>query len=59
MTCGALAFDTSNGEGRLSLRAVGPDPFLAFADGLRVGRIPPGPVVEIDVVGRRLSLALR
>ncbi|MER7170244.1 S1 RNA-binding domain-containing protein [Streptomyces mesophilus] len=42
-----LQFDTHNAEARLSLKALRPDPFQAFADRTEVGRIMPGVVTKV------------
>lgn len=46
-----LCPDTRNGEARLSLRALRPDPFQAFADTARIGRSVPGTVTKIAPFG--------
>ncbi|MGV9317216.1 S1 RNA-binding domain-containing protein [Streptomyces sp. NPDC003691] len=51
VTCAFLQFDTWNAEARLSLRALEPDPFQAFADRAVVGRTLPGRVVKIVPFG--------
>ncbi|BCY11723.1 S1 RNA-binding domain-containing protein [Actinoplanes sp. L3-i22] len=51
VTCEVLAFDTYNGEARLSLRATEPDPFQDFARTVRVGQILRGPVTKLVPFG--------
>ena len=51
VTCEFLQFDTWNGEARLSLRALLPDPFAAFADGTAVGRTLRGQVTKVVPFG--------
>ncbi len=55
--CEFLLFDTTNGEARLSLKAMRPDPFLAFADRVAVGQrlrgrvtllVPFGVLVQVE-----------
>ncbi|MEU8248924.1 S1 RNA-binding domain-containing protein [Nonomuraea sp. NPDC048916] len=46
-----LAFDTTNGEARLSLRALQPDPFQSFADNVGVGHRFSGTVTKIVPFG--------
>ena len=46
-----LAFDTTNGEARLSLRALRPDPFRIFADNTAVGQRFTGTVTKIIPFG--------
>lgn len=47
VSCEFLQFDTHNAEARLSLRALLPDPFQAFADGTVVGQTLRGMVVKV------------
>ncbi|WP_304454746.1 S1 RNA-binding domain-containing protein [Nocardiopsis sp. YSL2] len=49
--CEFLAFDTWNGEARLSLRATRPDPFQSFADRTEVGRQVRGRIVKLAPIG--------
>lgn len=51
VACEFLQFDTWNGEARLSLRAMQPNPFQAVADGLAVGRILRGWVTKLVPFG--------
>lgn len=51
ITCEVLAFDTSNGEARLSLRATQPDPLQQFAREVQVGQILRGKVTKLTPVG--------
>ncbi|GLY74647.1 S1 RNA-binding domain-containing protein [Actinoallomurus iriomotensis] len=51
ITCEFLAFDTHNGEARLSLRATQPDPFQQFARDVHVGQILHGPVIKLVPFG--------
>lgn len=51
VTCEVLAFDTTNGEARLSLRATQPDPFLDFARTFQVGQILHGSVTKLVPFG--------
>ncbi|BEL06524.1 hypothetical protein Q0Z83_047150 [Actinoplanes sichuanensis] len=46
-----LQFDTYNGEARMSLRALEPDPFLDFARDVRVGRVLSGTVTKLVPFG--------
>lgn len=57
ITCEFLAFDTSNGEARLSLRAARPDPFRQFARDVQVGRILRGPVTGLVPFGAFVRVA--
>ncbi|WP_262402121.1 S1 RNA-binding domain-containing protein [Actinomadura sp. CNU-125] len=52
-----LQFDTWNGEARLSLRALRPDPFQAFADGTRAGRRLTGRAVKVVPFGVFVEVA--
>ncbi|MFH8573217.1 S1 RNA-binding domain-containing protein [Streptomyces sp. NPDC017993] len=47
VSCEFLQFDTYNAEARLSLRALQPDPFQAFADRTVVGQALRGTVVRV------------
>ncbi|TYK43157.1 S1 RNA-binding domain-containing protein [Actinomadura decatromicini] len=51
VTCQFLAFDTSNGEARLSLRATQPDPFQQFASDVQVGQILHGSITKLVPFG--------
>ncbi|WP_256069577.1 MULTISPECIES: S1 RNA-binding domain-containing protein [unclassified Streptomyces] len=51
VSCEFLQFDTWNGEARLSLRATQPDPFVALADSITVGRTLRGPVTSLISFG--------
>ncbi|MFC4048424.1 S1 RNA-binding domain-containing protein [Actinomadura syzygii] len=51
VTCQFLAFDTSNGEARLSLRATQPDPFQQFALDVQVGQILHGSITKLVPFG--------
>ncbi|MEV7526307.1 S1 RNA-binding domain-containing protein [Streptomyces sp. NPDC091371] len=57
VTCEFLQFDDWNGEARLSLRALRPDPFAAFAEGTRVGRILPVQVTRLVPFGAFVRVA--
>jgi ribosomal protein S1 len=46
VSCEFLQFDTWNGEARLSLRAMQPDPFLEFVEGIVVGQRLSGRVTK-------------
>ncbi|MFE6840356.1 S1 RNA-binding domain-containing protein, partial [Streptomyces sp. NPDC057705] len=46
VVCQFLQFDTWNGEARLSLRAMRPDPFPVFADGVADGQVLDGKVTK-------------
>ncbi|QKV81533.1 S1 RNA-binding domain-containing protein [Amycolatopsis sp. Hca4] len=52
-----LAFDTTNLEARLSLRATQPDPFQAFADTTTTGRQLRGRVTLLSPVGVFVEVA--
>ncbi|TYB52810.1 S1 RNA-binding domain-containing protein [Nonomuraea sp. PA05] len=52
-----LAFDTYNGEARLSLRALQPDPFQVFADEAEVGQQFPGVVTKVVPFGVFVRIA--
>ncbi|GAA1650746.1 S1 RNA-binding domain-containing protein [Actinoplanes couchii] len=51
VVCEFRAFDTTNGEARLSLRATQPDPFLDFASTSHVGQILHGTVTKLVPFG--------
>ncbi|WP_149827463.1 S1 RNA-binding domain-containing protein [Streptomyces tailanensis] len=57
VTCEFLQFDTWNGEARLSLRAMQPDPLRAFADGTEVGRVLRGRVTKLVPFGVFVEVA--
>ncbi|PYC88133.1 hypothetical protein C7C46_01415 [Streptomyces tateyamensis] len=53
-----LQFDTYNGEARLSLRGLHPDPFQLWAETVAVGRRLSGSVTEVvDVIGAFVRVA--
>ncbi|MGJ5947830.1 S1 RNA-binding domain-containing protein [Streptomyces neyagawaensis] len=52
-----LHFDTSNGEARLSLRALLPDPFQEFADAVAVGQVLRGRVTRVVPFGVFVEVA--
>ncbi|MYQ86878.1 S1 RNA-binding domain-containing protein [Streptomyces sp. SID4936] len=51
VSCEFLQFDTTNGEARLSLRAMQPDPFQTFADSTTVGQTLQGRVTKLIPFG--------
>ncbi|QUQ71319.1 S1 RNA-binding domain-containing protein [Kutzneria sp. CA-103260] len=51
IACEFLQFDTYNGEAHLSLRALRPDPFQAFAETVAVGQTLRGPVTKLVPFG--------
>jgi small subunit ribosomal protein S1 len=51
ISCEFLQFDDWNGEARLSLRALQPDPFAAFVEGITVGRTLRGHVTKMIPFG--------
>lgn len=51
VSCEFLHFDTTNGEARLSLRAMRPDPFQTFADATEVGGTLRGRVTKLVPIG--------
>ncbi|WP_342781584.1 S1 RNA-binding domain-containing protein [Streptomyces piniterrae] len=57
VSCEFLQFDTWNGEARLSLRAMQPDPFQTFADGAAVGRTLRGQVTKLVPFGVFVQVA--
>src|SRR5690606_36073336 len=57
VTCAFLRFDTWNLEARLSLRAMRPDPFQAFADRTPVGGRLRGQVTELVPFGAFVRVA--
>ncbi|MDG5807201.1 S1 RNA-binding domain-containing protein [Streptomyces ossamyceticus] len=52
-----LHFDTTNGEARLSLRALLPDPFQEFADAVAVGQVLRGRVTKAVPFGVFVEVA--
>ncbi len=57
VTCSVLCFDTTNGEARLSLRALEPDPFQEFADAAHEGQELWGTVTKLVPFGAFVSVA--
>ncbi|MDF3140033.1 MULTISPECIES: S1 RNA-binding domain-containing protein [unclassified Streptomyces] len=57
VSCEFLQFDTFNAEARLSLKALQPDPFPAFADRTVVGQELRGTVATVLPVGVFVHLA--
>ncbi|SFE19667.1 small subunit ribosomal protein S1 [Actinacidiphila alni] len=57
VACEFLQFDTWNGEARLSLKALRPDPFAAFAEACRVGRRLRGRVTKVVPFGVFVEVA--
>ncbi|WP_449351318.1 S1 RNA-binding domain-containing protein [Streptomyces shaanxiensis] len=57
VSCEFLQFDTWNGEARLSLRAMQPDPFLVFTDGIVVGQRLSGRVTKLVPFGVFVEVA--
>jgi ribosomal protein S1 len=57
VSCQFLQFDTWNGEARLSLRAMQPDPFQAFADKVAVGQRLHGHVTKLAPIGAFVQVA--
>ncbi|MFJ3760964.1 S1 RNA-binding domain-containing protein [Streptomyces sp. NPDC090080] len=57
VSCEFLQFDDWNGEARLSLRAMQPDPFLVFADGIVVGQRLSGRVTKLVPFGAFVEVA--
>jgi small subunit ribosomal protein S1 len=57
VSCKFLQFDTSNGEARLSLRALQPDPVRAFLDEAAVGQILSGTVIKVVPLGAFVRVA--
>lgn len=57
ITCEVLAFDTTNGEARLSLRATQPDSFQQFARDTHVGQILHGKVTKLVPFGAFVRVA--
>ncbi|MGI5170516.1 S1 RNA-binding domain-containing protein [Spirillospora sp. CA-253888] len=52
-----LGFDTVNGEARMSLRALQPDPFQLFADRAHLGQRLSGPVTRVLPIGVVIEVA--
>ncbi|RPE43951.1 small subunit ribosomal protein S1 [Streptomyces sp. Ag109_O5-1] len=57
VSCEFLQFDTWNGEARLSLRAMEPDPFLVFVEGIAVGQRLSGRVTKLVPFGVFVEVA--
>ncbi|MEU7607115.1 S1 RNA-binding domain-containing protein [Streptomyces sp. NPDC041003] len=57
VACEFLQFDTWNGEARLSLRAMQPDPFQAFADRVAAGQVLDGKVTKLVPFGVFVQVA--
>ncbi|WP_285732679.1 S1 RNA-binding domain-containing protein [Nocardiopsis sp. ATB16-24] len=57
VSCEFLGFHTSNGEARLSLKAMQPDPFTVFADSVREGQVLCGRVTKLVPFGAFVELA--
>ncbi|WP_405545306.1 S1 RNA-binding domain-containing protein [Streptomyces phaeochromogenes] len=57
VSCEFLQFDTWNGEARLSLRALQPDPFATFTEGTEVGQILRGRVTKLVPFGAFVQVA--
>ncbi|MEU0600426.1 S1 RNA-binding domain-containing protein [Streptomyces sp. NPDC006393] len=57
VSCEFLQFDTWNLEARLSLRATGPDPFQAFANGIAVGQKLHGQITKLVPFGIFVQVA--
>ncbi|MFC8196431.1 S1 RNA-binding domain-containing protein [Streptomyces sp. NPDC057298] len=57
VSCEFLQFDTRNGEARLSLRALQPDPFATFADDTEVGQTLSGRVTKLLPFGAFVQVA--
>lgn len=57
VTCEFLQFDTWNGEARLSLRAMQPDPLREFADRTEAGRVLRGRVTKLIPFGVFVEVA--
>jgi ribosomal protein S1 len=55
--CSVLCFDTTNGEARLSLRSLEPDPFQELADTAYEGQALCGTVTKIVPFGAFVSVA--
>lgn len=57
VSCEFLGFHTSNGEARLSLKAMQPDPFPVFADTVREGQVLCGRVTKLVPFGAFIEVA--
>jgi ribosomal protein S1 len=57
ISCEFLQFDDWNGEARLSLKAMQPDPFAAFVEGTAVGRTLHGQVTKVVPFGVFVQVA--
>ncbi|WP_405971616.1 S1 RNA-binding domain-containing protein [Streptomyces sp. NBC_00988] len=57
ISCEFLQFDDWNGEARLSLKAMQPDPFTAFVEGLAVGQRLQGQVTKLVPFGAFVRVA--
>ncbi|MFD5297983.1 S1 RNA-binding domain-containing protein [Streptomyces mutabilis] len=57
VSCGFLRFDTTNGEARLSLRAMQPAPFRTFAESTAAGRMLRGRVTKLVPFGAFVQVA--
>ncbi|MFI6461870.1 S1 RNA-binding domain-containing protein [Streptomyces sp. NPDC050528] len=57
ISCEFLQFDDWHGEARLSLKAMQPDPFAAFVEGLAVGRRLRGQVTKLVPFGAFVRVA--
>ncbi|WP_241479696.1 S1 RNA-binding domain-containing protein [Nocardiopsis lucentensis] len=57
VSCKFLGFHASNGEARLSLRAMQPDPFQAFADSVEKGQVLYGRVTKLVPFGVFVQVA--
>ncbi|MCK9868521.1 S1 RNA-binding domain-containing protein [Nocardiopsis dassonvillei] len=57
VSCEFLVFDTTNGEARLSLKTMRPDPFQAFSSGVREGQVLHGRVTELVPFGAFVEVA--
>lgn len=57
VSCEFLQFDMWEGEARVSLRATQPDPFLAFTEGIAVGRRLTGRVTKLLPFGVFVQVA--
>ncbi|MFE9773628.1 S1 RNA-binding domain-containing protein [Streptomyces sp. NPDC005931] len=57
VSCEFLQFDYWNGEARLSLKAMQPDPFAAFAEGTAVGQTLHGQVTKVVPFGVFVQVA--
>ncbi|MEV7392648.1 MULTISPECIES: S1 RNA-binding domain-containing protein [unclassified Streptomyces] len=57
VSCEFLQFDTWNGEARLSLRGMAPDPFLVFVEGIAAGQRLSGRVTKLVPFGVFVEVA--